>query len=110
MAHIHRLPVRLVGESTRRLTDELVAVLQAGGDPGPRRHQIEVLKQSILTGLRGLPEAMMSAVDTLPAGDPRRSTVEDAVRNFMIEVETLIAIVDPSTMTVTAPRAAAGSR
>ncbi len=43
MAHIHRLPVRLVGESARRLTDELVAVLQAGGDPGPRRHQIEVL-------------------------------------------------------------------
>ncbi len=52
----------------------------------------------------------MSAVDTLPASDPIRCTVEDAIRSFMIEVEALIAIVEPATIKVAAPRAAAGSR
>ena len=35
MARIHTLPVMLQGEAGRRLTDELVATLKAGEDPGP---------------------------------------------------------------------------
>ncbi|MDQ0444159.1 hypothetical protein [Methylobacterium persicinum] len=108
MAHVHRLPVRLEGEAGRRLTDDLVAVLQAGGDPGPRQHQIEVLRQSIRVGLRGLTGALASIADPLPIDDPRRRAVEEAVRRFVDEVEALVVMVDRTDSVDRVPRAAAG--
>ena len=99
MAVVYRLPVVIEGEAVRRLTDELTGVIQAGGDPGPRRHQIEVLRQSIRQSLRDLPAALASSAERLPAADPTRRMAEESVRRFMEKVEGLIAMVetDPET-------------
>lgn len=106
MARIHRLPVVLQGEAGRRLTDDLVAILKAGADPGPRRHQIEVLRTSIREALRVLPNALASATGALPPEDPTRCRAEQAVRRFMDEVDALVAMVVPQASTDPSPRVA----
>ncbi|MGC5780569.1 hypothetical protein [Methylobacterium sp. NFXW15] len=95
MGCVHRLPVVLQGEAGRRLGGELAALLGAGGAPGSRRHQIEVLRRSITEALRALSDALAAMLSDLPADDPTRSTVEDAVLRFMSDVEVLVAMVEP---------------
>ena len=95
MGCVRRLPVVLQGEAGRRLGGELAALISAGGDPGSRRHQIEVLRRSITETLRALPEALAAMLSEFPVDDAARSTVEDAVLRFMVEVEVLVAMVEP---------------
>lgn len=110
MARIQRLPIMLQGEAARRLTDDLVAALEAGEDPGPRQHQIEVLRRSIREALRVLPIALAAAEGTLSLDDPTRRTAEHAVRRFMDEVEALVATVEPEASTDPSPRVAVATR
>lgn len=110
MASIHRLPVMLQGEASRHLIDDLVAVLEAGEDPGPRRHQIEVLRMSIREALRALPNALASAAGLLPSDDPTRREAEHAVRRFMDEVEALVTPTEPEASTDPSPRVAVATR
>ncbi len=107
MARIHRLPVELQGEAARRLTDELAARIEAGEDPGPRCHQIEVLRRSIHDDLRKLPGALAAASEKLPADDPTRRAAEDAVSRFMAEIEALVAMVEAGTSADPSARVAA---
>lgn len=95
MGCVHRLPVVLQGEAGQRLAGELAALVGAGGDPGSRHHQIAVLRRSITEALQALPDALAAMLSKLPADDPRRSAVEDAVFKFMGEVEVLVAMVEP---------------
>ncbi len=106
MARILTLPVMLQGGASRRLTDDLVATLKAGEDPGPRRHQIAVLRTSIREALRVLPNALASAAGALPPDDPTRCRAENAVRRFMDEVDALVAMVEPEALTEPSPRVA----
>ncbi|MFC6792265.1 hypothetical protein ACFQE0_23460 [Methylobacterium komagatae] len=45
--------------------------------------------------MQALPDALAAMLSKLPADDPRRSAVEDAVFKFMGEVEVLVAMVEP---------------
>jgi hypothetical protein len=110
MARIHTLPVMLQGEAGRRLTDELVATLKAGEDPGPRRHQIEVLQNSIRAALQALPQALASAAGALPSDHPTRCAAEHAVRRYMDEIEALVAMVEPEASIDLSPCVAVATR
>ncbi|WP_457107677.1 hypothetical protein [Methylobacterium sp. P5_C11] len=96
MAAIHALPVRLDGAASRRLIAELEACIAAGADPGPRVHQIEVLRQSLHTSLRALSVAFASVADALPPDDPGRRAAEMSIQRFVQSVENLIADAEAS--------------
>lgn len=95
MASIHELPLRYDRVASLRLNEELSALVASGIDPGPRRYQIAVIRDSIRAALEALPDALAAAAEPLAAGDDFRRQAEKAVEDFKETVERLLRTTAP---------------